>query len=117
MRLIIATALLGLIAGSATAQEDISSGGGMITACRGMISDRFTPQLEIQKGYCAGVVSAVFSSALAFQPEYRFCPPVITTKQAIRIVLKYMDDNPHQLHMPLYALAHFAFLKAYPCPN
>jgi hypothetical protein len=50
--------------------------------------------------------------------DYRmlFCPPPgVTLGQAKAVIVKYLDDNPKQLHLPIVPLALNALSNQWPC--
>ncbi len=62
-------------------------------------------------GYCFGYVGGA-SDALPWD----FCPPEgVDGEQRIRVVVKYLEDNPKVLHHNAADLIHMAFLEAFPC--
>lgn len=72
---------------------------------------------DYQKGYCTGVVDAIGSlgSPSSIVPICR--PEKSTTRQAVLIVLKYMNDNPNQLHEAFIQIVGWALSEAWPCPK
>jgi Rap1a immunity proteins len=46
----------------------------------------------------------------------RFCvPDNITTGQALRVYVRYMENNPNKLHLDAHVLALMAWVHAFPC--
>lgn len=74
--------------------------------CTGFITgvgDLNTTLNEIQKDKNAGFVGSP-------------CMPTgVTTGQVVRVVVKFLKDNPENLHMPAAALTIGAIRKAFPC--
>jgi len=52
-------------------------------------------------------------------PSLPFCPPdSATLRQLIKVVVKYLNNNPEEkLYLPPGVLVFFAFKKAFPCPK
>ena len=70
--------------------------------------------------YCNGQVIGVMNTMYLldeFLPkEMKTCfPPELATKQAVRIVVKHLQDNPTILHLPSSHLILGALHGAYPC--
>jgi hypothetical protein len=67
-------------------------------------------------GYCLGFVSALlFTGHWLAEPD-NFCPPVgVTVDQAIRVFLKYLNENPDRTHGRSEVLGRIAFSTAWPC--
>ena len=71
-------------------------------------------------GYCMGRVNGVIVTHGGFReylPKHKnFCMPnEVTTNQTIKIVVKYLNDNPSELHLPDVFLIQKAIIKAFPC--
>ena len=71
----------------------------------------------ISTGFCLGFSQGVQNTLQFFPKEAGVCFPKegITAGQSMRIILKYLQDNPSQLHQKDTVLAVIAFKKAYPC--
>lgn len=71
-------------------------------------------------GFCGGQVHGVVVTvatwrAAASDRAYICTPPEVSSHQAIRIVVKYLEDNPAQLHMQSVDSIMYALAKAFPC--
>lgn len=44
-------------------------------------------------------------------------PGEVSTEQTIRVVVKYLKENPADLHRPAVALVAVALASAFPCPD
>lgn len=101
-------------AGQASATTDYSSGNHMLPMCRmGIDSDG---QLNVWVGQCGGAIAALAYMAPAFEAAERFCPPKgYSVLQARRIVVRYMEQRPEDLHLNYLVLALRAMQKAWPC--
>jgi Ssp1 endopeptidase immunity protein Rap1a len=52
------------------------------------------------------------------KPDLAFCVPKgVTYAQGTRIVVKYMDANPQDLHIAISVLTVFALKETWPCPS
>lgn len=71
----------------------------------------------VNTGFCIGFSQGVQNTLQFFPKEAGICFPKdgIAAGQSMRIILKYLQDNPSQLHQKDTVLAVIAFKKAYPC--
>jgi hypothetical protein len=80
----------------------------------------------IAVGYCYGRIEGVINTALLWHKSNvdsghsangEPCIPtgVVSTSEATKVVLKYLDDHPEQLHVLGTALILNALKEAYPC--
>ena len=66
--------------------------------------------------FCSGIVSGVLSSSNIMERRYKFCPPPgVNLLQAMKVLVKFMNDHPDQLHQEVAVLATAAFFNAWPC--
>lgn len=84
--------------------------------------------LSYDTGLCMGFVTGVFDSLtqnMAAGPVLLkksmhtiVCAPAgVTYDQAIRVVLKFLQDHPERLHERRYTLVRDALWRAFPCPK
>lgn len=72
-------------------------------------------------GFCMGKVTGVVDMISIFsdrfEKEYRVCMPTpgIQYGQGVRIVAKFLADNPTLLHIEDTILIHMALRRAFPC--
>lgn len=97
---------------SSRAQEDVSSGNYWLEQC--------TPtSLQPRGGYnCTFFLSGVneYNRYLQAMGTKLYCPQDgVTLGQMQNVVLKYLQDNPAQLHHPFIALVIAALTRAFPC--
>lgn len=99
-----------LLSCSATfAEKDVDSANYMMAGRRSFIvkppdNDYFL------NGRCAGIVETLIESGLGV------CAPASSTSgQAIRVVVKYIDDRPARMHENFKPLALEALREAWPC--
>lgn len=93
----------------ALAAGQFLSGNDLVTECA---SDK-----SIERATCIAYVMGVLDSGVMYDTEYtKVCPPDrMSAHQAAKIVVKYADNNPEQLHFPASILVHNALIKAFPC--
>ncbi len=76
---------------------------------------------EFSAGYCIGYVDGIDEMTnminITREPSKRaFCRPEnATTRQIVRVVYKYLEDHPEELHEDAYFLAIKALQNAFPC--
>lgn len=74
----------------------------------------------VRAGKCSGYVAGAMDSRFAWEEVAKqklFCMPEgVSGEQPIRIVAKYLEQHPDELHLPAATLVIFAFVGAFPCP-
>jgi len=74
---------------------------------------------HFEAGYCIGLVSGVVDSESlnGVTQQKRFCVPIpdVTGTQLAKVVAKYGDDHPEELHLPSIYLVIRALQTAFPC--
>lgn len=84
-------------------------------------NDMGTAKSGVQAGSCLGMVEGVRNTMLILNsslPEkMKIClPPTgIKNGQAVRVVVKYLNDNPEKLNEDSTLLTMLAIAHAYPC--
>jgi hypothetical protein len=80
-----------------------------------------------ETGFCLGMVVGVRDTLIDYDTAYeksgcvivgpKMCWPkeTITNGQSVRVVVKYLKDNPNQLHQPDRILVRMALKKAFEC--
>lgn len=118
-----AVALAGALAsGSAMAVD----GNELLGWCKAALrtadgTDKENPNFGV--GYCMGTVSSVMDIVYGIGDElprtYRSCPPAggFSYAQGMRIVVKYLEENPKNLHLGASVLTMGALRSAYPCKS
>jgi hypothetical protein len=67
-------------------------------------------------GFLQGVNSTFGFVGDEIKNETKFCAPDrMANGQLVRVVVKYLTDNPKKLHLPQTGLVWFALQDAYPC--
>lgn len=75
---------------------------------------------DFRRGLCVGQMQMLYLLAFGdyLGSKARFCPPDgVTIDQTRKVVIKYIEDRPEQLHSPFLFLAIDALRKAWPCPK
>lgn len=101
-----------LFYGGASFAEDLDSANSIMNGCRPFVAGTPSGSLgsAFQKGVCVGTVDTIVETA---QPVC--IPKGATTMQAVRIVVKYIDDRPARMHENFRVLAREALTEAWPC--
>jgi hypothetical protein len=95
---------------AAFASEDMSSANVTMRGCREVIAD--SGKDYFLQGVCSGIVVG-----LPFASPDICAPSEGTPEQAIRVVVKYIDDRPARLNEKFLPLALEALRAAWPCKN
>jgi hypothetical protein len=108
-------ALIGVLilnCGAAFGQGKYDSANGIMQACRDSLAGRPMGNVTqgLERGYCAGMVTGIFEVAIG-----ACAPRNVTTGQAVRVVVKYIDDRPERLNESFSMLAVEALRAAWPC--
>jgi hypothetical protein len=115
-----AMALVGTLAsGSAMATLD---GNDLLNGCKEADSANASKKSSFTAGYCYGIVVSTIETSVILKdgiaPNFQSCVPTeMTNQQAVRIVIKYLQANPEQLHFPGSTLVIRALHKAFPCKS
>jgi hypothetical protein len=104
---------MALISSQTHSQEDGHSGNALYRGCKAAVDGQVRTDLQkMQGGMCAGTVNTV----IVLMNDIAFCPPKGSSLgQAMKILVKHMDDNPSVLHQELAVLAEQALQRAWPC--
>ncbi|MNR35888.1 hypothetical protein D3C85_1537620 [compost metagenome] len=114
-----AVALVGTLA-SGSAMAD---GNKLLDYCQAAIRFNDTKQAddEVSIGYCLGLMQGVRSLIMytntGIPIENQTCLPLsgISNGQTARVVVKYLKENPEQLHQDEGILTLLALRHAFPC--
>ena len=101
----------------AAQNRDIQSGNYFLPACKASIA-RTANHLSdaYEQGICVGVIETLLDVGEILSPPHRFCSPAgVTTGQALRVSVAFLEANPHRLHESFVVLTVEAFGRAWPC--
>lgn len=116
----VAVALTGALASGSA----LADGNSLLTQCQASIrfmNNNSDSTNDFGQGKCLGIVEAVIGTTVIrneqLLKESRVCFPEggITNGQGIRIVVKYLQENPSLLHLSDTLLTMVALGQAYPC--
>ena len=111
-------AVLALTLATVPAKAQTASGNSMLQYCRDALSLNPSQRDAVSHGVCFGAVRSVMELKEFVDPKYRFCTPAeVTTGQATRVVIRFMEANPKIHHWSLGSLTLAALGEAYPCPR
>jgi len=66
-------------------------------------------------GYMAGVTETVRIWQQGTEKQTYCLPEAAENNQLIRVTIKYLEDNPAELHKNASLLVQFALIEAFPC--
>jgi hypothetical protein len=96
--------------------QNTQDGSYLLVSCQITIRVFENPDVALNKyeewrdGFCRGIVEGVSdTSSLVCQEEG------VVFGQEVRIVVKYLQDHPEQLHLKNTKLVEMALAKAFPC--
>ena len=100
--------------GPAFGAEDTMSVNYMLPGCRQFVSSppvyNYNIRLELRGMKCAGIVEGV-----GFAGSGICGPATVTTAQAVRVVVKFIEHHPEMQHKRFPPLALEALRAAWPC--
>jgi hypothetical protein len=93
--------------------DDSNSGNAMLPHCLAFLRNDVSDPIA---WVCGGTISTTAFFGRSLPNEVRFCRPAnVTNDQLARIVVRYLENRPEQLHEPLALLAAKALREAWPC--
>jgi len=107
-------------ADSLLAKGKEQSGLEFLRECNGTFSDDEVGK-KLMKFYCLGYISGITDAQTIIggvNPGSKiFCPPSegLENEQSLRIIIKWLEDHPEQLHMSARISVFIALSKALPC--
>jgi hypothetical protein len=97
---------------TAAEAEDVTSANFVLPHCRGFINHSVPndPAALIAQGYCLG-----FIEGLVYGGGKVCVPSGVTTGQAFKVVIAYIEARPARMHEHFEGLALEALRTAWPC--
>lgn len=117
---LMAVAVAGML-GSGAAVAKGGDGNELLAQCQQYIKYRDSESFDsfaadTCSGFLQGVVSTVGFYSEILKKDEKFClADNVTNSQIVRIVVKYLKDNPKELNKGRALLAWSALQDAYPC--
>jgi len=131
MRTFLSAVVFLLIGGGYVVAQDDWKGDGssLLTKCslavRVFDGEKLSSEDVAKGAFCVGYISGNHDTDFMVQmlEEHQkitlmkhACPPSnASTEQAVRVVVKYLRDNPERLHMPASILVTDAIRSSFPC--
>ena len=104
--------------GNRSPQSDATTGNGLLGSCQFSVKDTEDRNHNEntfeawRDGFCVGLVAGVGYASPHVCPDEN-----VTSGQEKRVVLKYLQDHPEELHLEATVLVEKALAKAFPCPK
>jgi hypothetical protein len=125
MKAVVMAAAVSLVAILLSGGAQATDGNTLLNDCQATIrlldTKQASPNETIGIGQCLGMVEAVRSTLVIFEDQipknFRGCVPNggINNGQSVRIVNKYLHDNPAKLNQDATMLILLAYHEAFPC--
>ncbi|MGF6513038.1 hypothetical protein ABH912_000504 [Pseudomonas sp. BT76 TE3572] len=122
---LMAVALAGMLgSGAAMAADARFDGNELLVQCQHFVTlvDGGTARTDVHfdAGVCGGFVQGVANTVYFYSDELKkdqkFCiPGTASASQLVRVVVKYLKDNPKDLNVARMTLVWRSFMDAYPC--
>lgn len=119
-----AAALVGLLASGSALALALGDGNELASMCKSSIQQVTTMKSDdpIGAGRCFGLVEGTVATILMVDKQNnakpRFClPKNVTTLQMLKVVDKYLDNNPALLNLNEPSLIVRAVVDAWPCSS
>ncbi|MGH8390422.1 MAG: Rap1a/Tai family immunity protein [Pyrinomonadaceae bacterium] len=123
--LLMVVAMVGMLGSGAAMAADVKlDGNQLLVECQHYIKlvDGGTVKTDVlfEAGMCGGFVQGVANTVFFYSDELkkneRFCiPGTVKNSQLVRVVVKYLKDNPKTLNEERMSLVWLSFMDAYPC--
>jgi hypothetical protein len=130
MRTFLWSAVFLLMSGCLVAQDDWKGdGSNLLTRCslavRVFDGEKLSSADAVDGSFCMGYISGIHDMDYAVQMleenekitlmKHACIPSNVSTAQVMRVVVKYLRDNPERLHMPASVLVTDAIRSSFPC--
>jgi Rap1a immunity proteins len=116
---IVIVVALALAVTSASAADDDQSANFIMPGCKAAIA--YDPPSQAKPamlaGLCLGLVIGM-RFALDKRMDSKFCadvPKGVTNGQLVRVVVRYIEMRPQEMHGPFMGLTVLALMDAWPC--
>jgi hypothetical protein len=114
LRAIALIAAMAVHCGAVFGQEEIgTSANAVMPGCRNFLVGPYPTNASIAGARCGGLVEGIAYGASA--GRFVCAPPTATVGQTVRVVMKYIEDQPERLHENFKLLAYEALRAAWPC--
>jgi len=95
----------------------MDSGNWMLPHCQHFAGKHVGEQSDVWEAECAAIISTLLFVGPGLPDGWKICAPVnsVTTQQAARVVVKYMEAHPEKLHLNYKVIAMSALDATWPC--
>jgi hypothetical protein len=100
------------VSGSAFAEPDLKSANCWLPFCRHVAAGHNDQGDAFMNGACAGLIIGLAETG---QSIGVCAPESATREQAVRVVVRYLDQHPARTNEPFNRLAMEALREAWPC--
>lgn len=108
MKELLAAVALLMVAAAAHAEEDLTSGNWWLEGCK-----------RDSDALCSGYVIGMMEMHDLSRPsdQWLWClPKGVTPRQVTKVIVRYMNNHPADLHQRFVILASLALNESFPCP-
>lgn len=89
------------------------SGNRFLPGCKAVAQEMYSRSEAL---LCLGFIEAARSYTMGLPDHVRSCTPVAATNgQVVRVVVKFLEDNPRRLHESFVTLVAESLKAAWPC--
>jgi hypothetical protein len=98
-------------------EENYQDGNHLLPICQAVIAASARPNWKDtheawNNGFCLGLVQGISYSSPVVCPKNG-----VTYEQSVRVVVKFLEDNPEKLNLDQNDLVVMALSKAFPCKH
>ncbi len=114
--LLIGHAVVGADTHEASAQGHTRTGNEMLPVCRAFLEspglfEHATAEQALRAGFCGGYIAGILSEST------EACVPPVSTREAVRTVVEYLETHSEQLNNDFDDLVESALRATWPCPS
>lgn len=125
MKFLLSVFLAVVVAPTFCAASRGMDGNKMLEDCQPLFDDSLNPQgrKALDAAYCAGYVDGVLEThgmwkaveGKTSQAAHYCMPAEVPNGQVLKIIKKWLDENPERLHWSGEVIIHKALMQAFPC--
>ncbi len=88
-------------------------------SAQAITGEKLLEMCDAGREFCDGYVWSVVDNVVTSNETSKFfcIPKGVSSVQTKKVVIKYMEKNPENLHWTATALVHNALLEAFRCPS
>ena len=112
LRLIMLVLVTALGCETGSAQSGRNSANTIMPGCREVVAENYTIQNAANPAFCMGLLVGLASG------DPMICiPKEVTYRQAVRVVVQYIDQRPARMHEDFLSLAAEILSATWPCKS